>query len=149
MRGRVLICGGGRSGERKNVFAGAGEMALFAENVFDGDRIGLQRFHAVFQLLIFLVEFVDFRTNFRGLFLRTAHGQHAVSAENILKNQKGEAGKKKPIQVAAKKNLELFGETFRRGTFRVSFRLSLNHREIQARASSASCCDAAGDAASV
>jgi hypothetical protein len=81
---------GGRRGVRgprrslENVFSGPGQPHFLARDSLDGLRIGLERFHAVLQLAIFLVDLIDFFLNSCRFFLRAAHGQHAVRAENIL-----------------------------------------------------------------
>lgn len=91
-------------------FTGPGEMHFLARDSFDGGRIALERFHAVLQFPVFLVELVDFHADLLGLLLGAPHGQHAVRPENILKEEQGQPNGEKPIEVASKKIAHLLGK---------------------------------------
>jgi hypothetical protein len=53
--------------------------------VLDRLGIGLERFHAVLQLMVLLIDLIDFLLHGCSFLLRAAHGQDSVGAENILK----------------------------------------------------------------
>jgi len=119
-------------------------MHFLARDSFDRGGIAFERLHAVLQFPVFLIELINFPADLVGLLLCAAHRQHPVRPENILKKQKGQPCGQKPIQVAAKKFAHLLGKCFPR------IRLSGSHGLLtHAVASSASFCDAAGEADSV
>jgi hypothetical protein len=119
-------------------------MHFLARDSFDGGGIALERLHAVLQFSVFLVELVDFLADLLGLLLRAAHRQHAMRPEDILKQEQGQSNGEKPIEIAAKKLAHLLGKCLPR------VRLWRVHGLVtHALVSSASFCDAAGEADSV
>ena len=131
-RGLRSVCGPRRSLE--NILSRPGQPQLLARNVLDRLRIVLQRFHAVLQLAILVVDEIDFLLNGRGFLLRAAHGQHSMRAKDILKQQQAEGRGQKPGRIPSEKLTQLFGKAHR----------WFCHFTIHARASSASFFDSAG-----
>ena len=86
----------------------------------------------VLQLLVLLVNLIDFLLHRCCFFLGACHCKHAVRSENILKQQKRERAGKEPARVAAEKVAQLIGKT------RCVLRLRFGHWTIDARVSSAS-----------
>ena len=116
-------------------------MHFLARDSFDRGGIALERFHAVLQFPVFLVELADFLADFRGLLLCAAHRQDAVRPENILEQQQNESAGEEPVEIAAEKPAHMLDECL------PAIHLSLIHCLLtHVRASSASFCDAAGEA---
>src|SRR5579863_9246404 len=77
--------GGWREGgDADDDFAGLGALQLFAGDAFDGVGIGLQGFDLIAELDVFGVEAVDVFADFPDFELSAAHGDEAVSAENVV-----------------------------------------------------------------
>jgi hypothetical protein len=128
----------------ENQFAGPVEVHFLPRDSLDGGRIALERFHSILQFLVFVVELFDFLADFGGLLLRAAHRQHAVGPEYILEQKQRKPTGQKPVEIPAQKLAHLLGKRLvLPGIRRIHCLL------IQACASAASFCDAAGEAASV
>jgi hypothetical protein len=128
----------------ENQFTGAVEVHFLAGDSLDGGRIALERLHAVLQFLVFVVQLVDLLADLGGLLLRAAHRQHAMCPKNILQQEQRKPTGKKPVEIPAQKFAHLLGKSFALPGLR-----RIHSLLTQVCASSASFCDAAGEAASV
>ena len=96
----------------ENVFAGLGQAHFLAGDALDRCRVGLERLHAVLQLAIFFVDLVDFLLNLRRFLLRPAHGDQAVRAEDILKQEQSKRAAQEPAQISAQKLAQVARRSF-------------------------------------